>query len=83
MALRILDTLQLEEGNTYELWLQGRRKLRLWGRREPDMFIDYIIGETFRQACNFYFSYTPKEKYYNQHRNTYKGHGLFSPVTYL
>jgi len=63
---------------SYELWLRGRRRLYLWGGREQDMFICNITGTSFEDACNFYFSYSPKEKYYNQHRNTYKGHNLFT-----
>jgi hypothetical protein len=27
---------------SYELWMRGRRRLHLWGRREADMFLGNI-----------------------------------------
>jgi len=63
---------------SYELWLRGRRRLYLWGRREPDMFIDNIAGTSFNDACYFFYAYTKNEKYYKRRRNKYKGHDLIT-----
>lgn len=78
--MRILDTKQLPtDTHTYKMGARGKRRAYLLFKREPNMFLAYVIGTTFKEACASYFAWTPFVKHYNRRRNTYRGHALYCP----
>jgi len=67
-------------GKKYQIYARGKRSLRNWFRRYPDIFVGEDTGRNFLDACNHYFTciqYTMGA--YNIKKNTLAGHELYDP----
>jgi hypothetical protein len=75
---RLRETTPNYQGEKYHIFLRGKRKLGLWFRREPDVFVGSEFGLNFFDACRFHFSClrNSDSTHYNVKKNTFFGRQL-------